>query len=642
MPFLVAGSALATGSDEGRIVGLNEIDPDRRWQLASLDIEGAGFLRAWLLEGGLATKPRAWWAFWGEPNSFVPAYFAQDLAQIGRSLEADGYYDAEVTSEIRVLREPIPPLEATPPVAVAPDAPAAPAAAAGAAPDRGSPGLVAVRILVDLGEPAVVCGLYVDFGSEELEQSDEAELRRRFPLQVGEVFAQSAYQETAAQIAGFFSERGHPYPEVERSARVDVPTRCVDVSFRSKPGAQAAFGETKVEGLGGLREELVTRELAYARGEPYDSRKVRDTERRLRGLRLFSIARLAEKPIDAAGEVPIEVEVAPGPENEVRFGAGYSSEEGVRGLASWSNFNLLGGGQQVGASARISQISRVLSASYAQPHFPGIGNKSSMTFSLGQDDESTYLDDYWRGVPQVTWRAGPELAGTVFVRSAYDSLSGVSDPTKDALGVFQDAGFTLSAGTSVRWTRVDDLLDPRRGYFVGLSAELAGGPALDADFSWLRLIGSFRGYYPIAGDLVGAVRVTLGTIPPYDGTPQIPLWERFYAGGSGIYPVRGYGRRRIGPITASNDPLGGRSLAIGAIEARYPLIGPVNGVAFVDVGDVQLSAWTIDPDDFQTGVGVGLRASSPVGPIEIDLGFGLDRPKGDSLVQFSFSIGPEF
>ena len=106
--------------------------------------------------------------------------------------------------------------------------------------------------------------------------------------------------------------------------------------------------------------------------------------------------------------------------------------------------------------------------------------------------------------------------------------------------------------------------------------------------------------------------------------------------------MRGYGRRRVGPITASNDPLGGRSLTTGSLEARYPIYGPVLGVVFVDAGDVELSAWQLAPSRIQTGVGFGARANSPVGPIEIDLGFGLDRARGDSLVQVGFSIGPEF
>jgi outer membrane translocation and assembly module TamA len=144
------------------------------------------------------------------------------------------------------------------------------------------------------------------------------------------------------------------------------------------------------------------------------------------------------------------------------------------------------------------------------------------------------------------------------------------------------------------------------------------------------------------GDLVLASRLSAGTIVPYGGTRQIQFWDRFYAGGTGINPVRGYARRRVGPLSGSNDPIGGRSVVVGTMELRYPLFGPLQGVAFVDAGDVELSAWQLQPQNIQTGVGFGVRANSPVGPVELDLGFGLNHRGGDSLLQVAFTIGPNF
>ncbi len=619
---------------DARVVGVEDLDPRGPWRIERLDLEGVGFVRSWLLRSGFATRPRPWWAFWRPREEFVPAYFAEDVERVARELEADGYYDARVAGEVEILREP----PATGPPAAAGDD------AKGRAPDArdAEPGLVEARIRVELGEATDLCSLLVDLGSEQVPPADGAELLRRLPLRVGERFRQADYQGSAARLGEYFSENGHPAPEVQRAARVDVARRCAGVSYRVSPGPQGVFGATQIDGLGALREALVTRELAYRPGERFDSRRLRETERRLRGLRVFSLVRLEHGSVDGEGRVPIQVRLEPGPSREVRLGVGYSTEDGVRGLVSWWNYNLFGGAEQLGLTTRLSQVTRFVSATYVQPHFPGLRNRSLLTFNLGQDDESTYLLDYSRVVPQVDWRATPDVAGSLFLRSEYDSLSGVSDPTRAALREYQSSGFTVSLGSSVRWTRVDDVLDPRRGVVLGLSAELAGGPLLDADVSFFRLIGSARAYTPLVGDLTLATRLTLGAIPPYDGQVEIPLWDRFYAGGSGIYPVRGYGRRRIGPITGSNDPLGGRSMAIGSLELRHPVWGPLLGVAFVDAGDIELSAWTLDPRNVQTGVGFGLRANSPVGPLEIDLGFGLDRPRGDSLVQVAFSIGPEF
>ena len=44
--------------------------------------------------------------------------------------------------------------------------------------------------------------------------------------------------------------------------------------------------------------------------------------------------------------------------------------------------------------------------------------------------------------------------------------------------------------------------------------------------------------------------------------------------------------------------------------------------------------------DLKTGVGLGVRWLSPVGPLRVDFASGLDRPPG-SAFRFSFSIGPD-
>jgi translocation and assembly module TamA len=56
---------------------------------------------------------------------------------------------------------------------------------------------------------------------------------------------------------------------------------------------------------------------------------------------------------------------------------------------------------------------------------------------------------------------------------------------------------------------------------------------------------------------------------------------------------------------------------------------------FVDGG----SAFNDSPD-WRTGVGVGLRWRSPVGPVRLDLARGLDDP--DSDFQIHLGIGAEF
>ena len=77
---------------------------------------------------------------------------------------------------------------------------------------------------------------------------------------------------------------------------------------------------------------------------------------------------------------------------------------------------------------------------------------------------------------------------------------------------------------------------------------------------------------------------------------------------------------------------------VGSEEARragqLPPAGD-DGAVFVDGGsafDGQLNRW-------RTGVGIGVRWKSPVGPLRIDIGRGLDDP--DSSFTLHLNIGAE-
>lgn len=599
-----------------REVALDRLDARAPWRIRKLEIEGVGWIRAWLLRSGVTTETRPFWAFWRERPEFSPGFLQADVERLRHELAAEGYYSAEVEGRITVLAEP-----------------------SGKGEDR-EPGLVDAKIVITEGEPVRVCRLEIAIGSRDIPAEDFAQLRERLPLHVGDVFAQQAYQDSAALLTSHLRSNGYPVGEAKRRARVDVPRGCADVTYRLRPGDSAVFGATRIEGLDEVERSVVEREIAFREGAVYDEREIAETVRRLRALRIFSLVRLeTEPPRDR--EVPIHLSLTEGPRHEIRLGAGYSTEDGPRGLASWWDYNFFGGARQLGVSARISEISRSVTATFVQPHLFDYESKARVDLQLGREEESTYVDDFVLVTPRIEWRMAPRTTANLFFAAHYDSLSDVSEQTQQDLGVFQDAGFTNSVGFGLQWQSIDDPIEPRRGVVIGLSPELSGGP-LGGDFNHFRLIGDVRGYVPLTGDLVLTARVLSGTVAPFDGTPQIPLWARFYAGGTTTFPVRGYARRRVGPLSGSDDPLGGRTATVGSLELRHPLFGPVSGVLFVDTGDVELSAWSIDPDNFQTGVGFGLRASTPVGPIEADLGFGLNREGGDGLVQFAFSIGPDF
>jgi outer membrane translocation and assembly module TamA len=193
-------------------------------------------------------------------------------------------------------------------------------------------------------------------------------------------------------------------------------------------------------------------------------------------------------------------------------------------------------------------------------------------------------------------------------------------------------------GFGVDLNTTDDLLDPHRGWAASLGVEPVGG-FLGGDFTFVRLLVEARRYQPLPADFTLALRTRVGFADPYAGTKDVPLFERFYAGG--IDSVRGYERRHVGPMV-EGDPIGGLSLVEGSIELRHPITDTISGAVFFDAGQVSRERFHLPVDELRYGAGVGAGYKTPVGPLRVDLGFPFDAPHGDASWQIHVSIGQAF
>jgi outer membrane translocation and assembly module TamA len=107
---------------------------------------------------------------------------------------------------------------------------------------------------------------------------------------------------------------------------------------------------------------------------------------------------------------------------------------------------------------------------------------------------------------------------------------------------------------------------------------------------------------------------------------QLPASERFFAGGDTT--VRGFSLDRLGnakTITPSGFPTGGNGLVVLNAEVRASVTASLQGVFFVDAGNVYALASQLSLAQLRPAAGIGVRYRSPVGPIRVDWGFNLDR-----------------
>jgi outer membrane protein assembly complex protein YaeT len=171
-------------------------------------------------------------------------------------------------------------------------------------------------------------------------------------------------------------------------------------------------------------------------------------------------------------------------------------------------------------------------------------------------------------------------------------------------------------------------------------------PALLSDDRYLNLLAEVSGFRPLGRGMVLAARVQGGTFLGSNGPAgYIPVERRFYAGGPNS--VRGFPPNALGPIayittkipyqpdysdiSTQQYPLGGTRMLTGTLELRLPsafLSQYLRWAAFVDAGQVWAPGLH-NPDtdvDFGTGrlavtPGVGVRITTPVGPIRVDVAY---------------------
>jgi len=72
----------------------------------------------------------------------------------------------------------------------------------------------------------------------------------------------------------------------------------------------------------------------------------------------------------------------------------------------------------------------------------------------------------------------------------------------------------------------------------------------------------------------------------------------------------------------------------------YPVFKNFKVATFYDVGNVWAESDDIGDGDFKSGIGVGVRVNTPIGPIKVDMGYPLDEahPGDEKKVRFHFSM----
>ncbi|MZR32205.1 autotransporter assembly complex protein TamA [Sneathiella litorea] len=436
------------------------------------------------------------------------------------------------------------------------------------------------------------------------------------------------------QIIVDLANRGFPDATVaKQDAIVDFATDAMEVTLTIDAGPRLYMGELGLEGLETVETDYIRRLAQWQPGKLYDNRVLDNLRRRYLRTGLFDSVRLKSRDKKQPGStVPITLVFVERDRRSIGLGASFSTSEGFGTQYYWENRNFFGEGETLRADLTVAEIRRELKVTFVKPNFMKIDQNFNANVDIRNETTDAYdedaisvfvgLDRRWR----KKWVVG---AGVTAEYSEIDE-SGVTE--NFALG-----GLPLTA----RYDSTDDLLDPTKGRrFAASLVPYIGLNDNTPDFIRFEMDGST--YYSVLDEdrLVLAARGKLGLMAG-DSAGAIPASKRFYAGGGGS--VRGYEYQTVGPLDASNDPVGGRSLLEVGFEARTRITDSIGLVPFIEGGNVFESMAPDFSGEFLWGAGLGFRYYTAIGPIRFDVAVPLNPRKNvDDSYQFYISIGQAF
>jgi outer membrane protein insertion porin family len=521
---------------------------------------------------------------------------------------------------------------------------------------------------------------------------DQLAAPKGFELAAGKPFSPRKMADDRNRIAANYLNRGYLNVEVKATATKSANNpHDINVAYAITEHQMVRISDVVYLGQQHTRMSLITKTAKIKAETPMQRQQLLEAESRLYDLNIFDWSSVGpRKPITDQTDEMALVKVHEAKRNEVTYGFGFEvshrggniptgtvalpggggsiglngyqiapSQEtfaSPRGLIEFTRRNMRGLGETIGTSLLLSRLDQKFLSTYGQSHFIGTQWQSLSSFSLERTSENPLftasLGDLAFQVEKLLSRKS-----NTRLQLRYDFnktiLAHVIIPQ---LVLPQDMNVRLStfSATLIRDTR-DKPLDAHRGSFATVNLGITP-TALGSSANFAKLFGQYAYYQPFHS-VVFANSVRVGLASPFVGS-FVPTSQLFFSGGGTSlrgFPIDEAGPQRLVPfcnvLQGQNGcvditvPVGGKQLFIFNSEARFPLgiMKALGGVIFYDGGNVDSA---INLHNFVTNytntVGIGLRYSTPIGPVRFDIGKNVNPVPGINPTQYYITIGQAF
>ena len=635
------------------------IDRGLRYKLVHLEITGNRYFDSQTIAERLSVRTATRLRY--RSGRFSDELLRKDLDAIQALYRSNGFRDARVTSRVDKNY-------------------------------RGNLGEVAVFVDIQEGPQAFIASLDI----AGVNPKDLELVQSQLQTVEGQPYADVHIAADRDFLLNFYFNNGFPDAAFEYTVKPAGAPHQFHVRYLITEGRRNFVRRVLVSGYRTTRPRLIYDRIPIATGDPLSQSAIIEAQRRLYELGIFAKVDIAlQNPNGRERDkyVLYRLEEASRYSYTIGFGAQLArigggnttlaAPAGAPGFSPRVSFglsraNFLGLGHTLGLRSQISNFQKRIAVSYFAPQFTG--NESlnlNLTSLFDQSrDVRTFAAERFENSIQI----GQRLSRSTSLQYRYafrqvriDRSTLNIDPA--LIPVFSvPVRIGIFSSSFIR-DRRDDPIESTKGVFTTIDTGLAYR-AFGSRSDFGRLLIRNSAYRRLSRELVLAQSLTVGSIYSFNtATPDasVPLPERFFSGGGASN--RAFPDNQAGPRDLTTGfPIGGRALLNQSLELRFPLLGDtLGGVLFHDAGNVYSSLGKVsfrlkqrDITDFDYmvhGMGFGIRFKTPVGPVRLDLAYGLNSPRffgyegtRDQLIQgggravsqridrlqFHFSLGQTF
>ena len=491
---------------------------------------------------------------------------------------------------------------------------------------------LSISIQIFEGEPTLIEGISV-FGNSVFPDST---LMKKIGLYKDYQLQQKKVQDATYTLLTLYANAGFLDAEVVPGIKINDELHRALIDFRITENEQFSIRNIIIRGLEITKKKIIMRDLTFKSGEIVNYSKLLASQRELYLTGMFESIFIRPVTIDSlSSEKDILIEIKEKVPGEFNIGVGYGSLDKARIFAELLYSDLWGTAQKISLSGKLSYITRKIEASYTEPWTFGIKLNTDVNIFATYNEEPGY---------DVSEYGGKVIVGKSFAAHSSLSLAYRYEKVHFSHVKVQELpdkyssnlnSLTLSAIHDNR----DNIFNTTSGHVLSLDSEIATSYEKTTNiFGRLVLHGKY--YAPITHTTIIAISLEAGALTLFGNSTNVPLNERFYAGGP--HSLRGFNYRKVGPLDNKGLPIGGRYKLVNNIEIRQTIYKALGGVIFFDFGNVWNYMKDVKKEPMRSSPGIGLRFDTPLGVVRCDYGFNWFPKSGESSGKLYFSLGQAF